>query len=62
LRAQKALRRTKDYRGRTSIPPTIDIHCYLVNDKAGQKGTETFASLYPDKVVNESSRYIPIMT
>ena len=35
------------------------IHCYLDNDKAGQKGTETLASLYPVKVVNESSRYIP---
>ena len=35
------------------------IHCYLDNDKAGQKGTETFASLYPDKVVNESRRYLP---
>lgn len=33
------------------------IHCYLDNDVAGQKATETIVSLYPEKVIDESHRY-----
>lgn len=33
------------------------IHCYLDNDLAGQKTTETIAGLYGIKTVNEAIRY-----
>ena len=33
------------------------IHCYLDNDLAGQKTTETIASLFAGKVNNEAYRY-----
>lgn len=34
------------------------IHCYLDNDLAGEKTTETIAGLYGIRVVNEAIRYI----
>lgn len=33
------------------------IHCYLDNDLAGQKTTETIAGLYGERVRNEACRY-----
>lgn len=35
------------------------IHCYLDNDNAGHKATETLIGLYPDKAIDESYRYQP---
>ena len=33
------------------------IHCYLDNDDAGHEGTESIKKQFPDKVIDESSRY-----
>jgi len=35
------------------------IHCYLDNDNAGHKATETLLGLYPEKAIDESYRYQP---
>lgn len=35
------------------------IHCYLDNDNAGHTATEIIASLHPEKVIDESRRYMP---
>lgn len=35
------------------------IHCYLDNDNAGHKATETLTGIFSDKVIDESNRYQP---
>ena len=35
------------------------IHCYLDNDNAGHKATETLTGIYPGKTIEESYRYQP---
>lgn len=41
----------------THLQGYLHIHCYLDNDLAGQKTTETIVGLYGGKVVDESGRY-----
>ena len=35
------------------------IHCYLDNDNAGHKATDTLTGIYPDKTIDENYRYQP---